>query len=475
MLNYLYAISSDKDRYSISQACDLSTSEYGLLTGYGFSATFVITGLFVVRAADKYNRRNIICLGALIWNCALAGMGTASSFWELLVYRLLLGFGQAFSNPASYSCIADLFPPRAAPKANGIFASGVYIGGALASISEKAGEEIGWRWTMYMCAIIGGSVAVIMFLSVSEPTRKGKALPTVPQPPSSSDKAAQQQGNEGQGYQQQGGSGAGSAKQLIIADDQTPTIWQTISFLFTDGHTATLLAAASVRFMGGYAIAGYLPTFYTLKFSQYTSQYSLINAFVVGGGGFVSSLAGGYLTTFWLSKPDSWGSAKANYYVPALGALSGIPFICLCLLSPNFYVSLCVGLLFEYLTAECWFGPYMSALQGGVPKTMRATAVSVMLFLATFFGSLASYIIGVLQDAWRSDAYSIKVILLASITSSYAISAWLFVLASNLTPRVGGADDDDDGNAKSRKPAEASERSALLSGNGQAGDDDEVV
>ena len=32
MLNYLYAISSDKDRYSISQACDLSTSEYGLLT-----------------------------------------------------------------------------------------------------------------------------------------------------------------------------------------------------------------------------------------------------------------------------------------------------------------------------------------------------------------------------------------------------------------------------------------------------------
>ena len=33
MLNYLYAISSDNGKYSISEACSLSTSEYGLLTG----------------------------------------------------------------------------------------------------------------------------------------------------------------------------------------------------------------------------------------------------------------------------------------------------------------------------------------------------------------------------------------------------------------------------------------------------------
>jgi len=54
ILNYLYAISSDSSKYSISQACNLSSSEYGLLTGYGFSATFVITGLFMGRAADRY-------------------------------------------------------------------------------------------------------------------------------------------------------------------------------------------------------------------------------------------------------------------------------------------------------------------------------------------------------------------------------------------------------------------------------------
>ena len=111
ILNYLYAISSDSRKYSIKEACSLSTSEYGLLTGYGFSATFVVTGLFMGRAADSYNRRNIIVAGCIIWNLALAAQGASSAFWELLLFRLLLGFGEAFSNPASYSTVADLFPP----------------------------------------------------------------------------------------------------------------------------------------------------------------------------------------------------------------------------------------------------------------------------------------------------------------------------------------------------------------------------
>ena len=42
-----------------------------------------------------------------------------------------------------------------------------------------------------------------------------------------------------------------------------------------------------------------------------------------------------------------WGADKANYYVPAIGALGGCPFFLVCLYANNFYVSLCVGLLGE--------------------------------------------------------------------------------------------------------------------------------
>jgi MFS family permease len=51
--------------------------------------------------------------------------------------------GEAFSNPASYSMIPDLFPPEKRPTANGIFASAVYIGGGMASLSEAIAEDIG--------------------------------------------------------------------------------------------------------------------------------------------------------------------------------------------------------------------------------------------------------------------------------------------------------------------------------------------
>lgn len=42
----------------------------------------------------SYNRRNIIVAGCVIWNLATMGLGMSASFWELLLFRLLLGFGE---------------------------------------------------------------------------------------------------------------------------------------------------------------------------------------------------------------------------------------------------------------------------------------------------------------------------------------------------------------------------------------------
>jgi MFS family permease len=78
------------------------------------------------RAADSHNRKLIIALGCLIWSLATAGMGSSSAFWSLLTFRLLLGLGAAFSNPASYSMIADLFPPDQRPTANGMMTSKIH-------------------------------------------------------------------------------------------------------------------------------------------------------------------------------------------------------------------------------------------------------------------------------------------------------------------------------------------------------------
>lgn len=70
----------------------------------------VVCGLFMGRAADLYNRKNIVFYGVVIWNLATVWMGLANTFAQLLMSRIVLGIGESFSMPASYSLIADYFP-----------------------------------------------------------------------------------------------------------------------------------------------------------------------------------------------------------------------------------------------------------------------------------------------------------------------------------------------------------------------------
>lgn len=63
------------------------------------------------RAADLYNRKNIVFYGLVIWNLATVFQGMSTNFVQLLLARVLLGIGESFSMPASYSLIADYFAP----------------------------------------------------------------------------------------------------------------------------------------------------------------------------------------------------------------------------------------------------------------------------------------------------------------------------------------------------------------------------
>ena len=61
------------------------------------------------------------------------------------------------------------------PEANGIYASGVYIGGAMASISEAIAVSVGWRVMMFITAGAGVLVGVALLLTATEPARQGVA------------------------------------------------------------------------------------------------------------------------------------------------------------------------------------------------------------------------------------------------------------------------------------------------------------
>ena len=249
-LNYLYNVSADDDFTSIQAADSLSYADYGILTGYGFSATFCLAGLVAGRAADVSSRKLIIFAGCLIWNAALFMIGYSKTYAEVLLWRLALGFGQAFSNPASYSLIADYFPEAQRAQANGLFACGVYarrgagggggvaaaraggrappaaaqVGGGLASLCISMATSLGWRDACFLIAALGFGLAALEGLGVAEPGR-GAAKPA--------------------------GGDAGAP----APGPPKKTFKQALAAIFGNRLVVLVFAASSLRYMGGYAIA----------------------------------------------------------------------------------------------------------------------------------------------------------------------------------------------------------------------------
>ena len=84
---------------------------------------------------------------------------------------MMLGVFQAACNPPAYSILADYFHPKYRTTANSIYSLGIYIGGALSSLTVLIITGVGWRWMFILVGIIGMGAGVIGFVFIKEPKR----------------------------------------------------------------------------------------------------------------------------------------------------------------------------------------------------------------------------------------------------------------------------------------------------------------
>lgn len=113
-----------------------------------------------------------------MWSVATASQALASSFWALLISRLVLGLGEALLVPPVYSMIASLFSARQRGTALAIFYCGVYLGGAFASLSTFLSAAMGWRATCALLGAVGLLLLALLLLLVPEPERGAPAAAT---------------------------------------------------------------------------------------------------------------------------------------------------------------------------------------------------------------------------------------------------------------------------------------------------------
>ena len=82
---------------------------------------------------------------------------------------IIYGCLSAVLNPASLSLIRDYFPPNQRSQANAWYASVIYLGGAMAALSNFSTCFFGWKNTYIITGCIGLGVGGLGLAFLKEP------------------------------------------------------------------------------------------------------------------------------------------------------------------------------------------------------------------------------------------------------------------------------------------------------------------
>ncbi len=162
LLLFALALINYIDRVTLSFAATPIAKEFGLspvLLGYLFSSFLWTYALFLLPMGllvDRFGAKRVAGVGLGIWSVATAATGLAGSFPALLASRLVMGGGEASSNPAGARVIREWIPASERGLVNAVFNSGSYAGPAICALA--AGPIIGafgWRALFFTAGGIG--------------------------------------------------------------------------------------------------------------------------------------------------------------------------------------------------------------------------------------------------------------------------------------------------------------------------------
>ncbi len=156
----------------IQDSLHITDGELGLIGGLYFAFFYCFIAIPVGWLADRTHRVGVLSLACAIWSGATMACGFAASYPQLVVARMLVGFGEAGGVPPSYAIISDTFPPGKRGTAFGIFNLGPPIGAALGiAFGASIAAAFDWRDAFIAIGAIGVFTAVIVPLIVREPKR----------------------------------------------------------------------------------------------------------------------------------------------------------------------------------------------------------------------------------------------------------------------------------------------------------------
>lgn len=153
---------------SIQQEFGLTSAIMGLLTSVALVAG-AIGGVSFGALADRIGRVRAMTISILLYSLATAGLATSQSLWQLIAWRVLVGFGMGGEWSCGSVLVAETWPPERRGRAMGIMQSGWAIGAMIAAgLARMVLGPYGWR-VLFLVGAFPALAAFFIRRGVEEP------------------------------------------------------------------------------------------------------------------------------------------------------------------------------------------------------------------------------------------------------------------------------------------------------------------
>ncbi len=350
LLNYI-------DRYILPGEVTLIQREYGwndqrigLLTT-GLFIVYMLAAPLTGWLGDRFRRKPLIIAGAVLWSVATLGTAWVHDYTSMFIRHALVGVGEATFGIFAPAVLADFYPERERNRILSIFYLAIPVGAALGYVAGgEMGSAWGWRAPFFICAIPGLVIAGLYGWLGREPER-----------------------------------GASDHAQATLDRATVPGLLTNRAFL-----TATFGLAMLTFAMGG--ISAWVPKFLE-KFAGLTvGNASLTVGAITVVDGIAGTAIGGWLAQRWLRT-----NYRALYLLSFWSVALTLPCGALLFFGPRSWAVpvLLVTEFFLFMNT----GPLNTAIVNSVSAPVRATAISLNLFIIHAFGDTFSpTIIGAISD-----------------------------------------------------------------------------
>ena len=369
---------------SIKKDFGLTDTQLGFLAGPATIICYFFVGIPLGRLADIYPRKYVLAASAGVVGILIALSGVAQSFAQFVGSRVFLAAGGSAHAPASYSLLADAFPPHKLIRAFALLQFGFIggttlgpvLGGRLVRESSTWGEVpflgmavYSWQWVLLYLAI-PSIIASLLFLTVREPKRVAPRADAVAIP-------------------QDGG---------LLRTIITFMGFDAARAIHTGGKVYyPMFAALALAATESFGIMFWRTPYLMREFGWDAAQIGD----TVGSTALIASLSGlavGGIFVEWLAKRHKDANIRAAFLC---FCGTTIVIISALLISDPFWSTVAFG-------CAAFFGiagavPQNAAIQRVAPNAMRGQVTAFYLFMFTFFGAMGSWFIGAVSDHVTGD------------------------------------------------------------------------